>query len=459
MSRQRAGGRFVNGGYIGPLEFSDTTTDVASNRHGLQLYGVGFIRFAPLFSQALKGDLVHVERRSLEGAEDPVITGDPWHVHGYKFEALTTWDTEGWTLHNNSYSQFFNANRIDAIWNVNGKKGAWKGPGSGNSAGLITAQGNEGWAIDWMPVDEDGSVQGNTIEYAELDGPQYGIRLNGVQSFRVGVRFVPRLNELINQTSKPDKLTAAWPKIGLKIGGISGPSGISTRNGDVNAYFYLRTSITDATKNTLGYFIDFSDDDNVQDIRINGTVSKTVSGYEVPASKYFAEYGSNNTYHNANSLNLDVSFNGKSYLRNVHHNALVARVGTAGNLPTTYSYANRLNFDSVELDEGPNWNETGKEYVVPATGKYDVAAQVMIDGTSGNLVKIGISLNGSLVGGAEMYRKSQGGVETFRVQRIGWRLTRGTRLSVIAAAPTASAYDGGASGSIVYTNFFEVVQV
>ena len=52
------------------------------------------MRFGPMFSNALNGDLIHI------GRVGDAVTADAWHVSSCIFEGASTWNTGGWTFNN-----------------------------------------------------------------------------------------------------------------------------------------------------------------------------------------------------------------------------------------------------------------------------------------------------------------------------------------------------------------------
>jgi hypothetical protein len=436
------GGRFVHGGYIGALEFEDRTGDVAPARHGIQLSGVEFMRFGPLFSEQLQGDLVHIE------AKGTLLSGDQWHVAGCIFESLTTWNTAGWTLNNNSPSHFFNGNELGMLWNINGAKGLWRGPGSANELRFGSAQGSNGWAIDWTPADASSSVQANKIVFLELDGPEFGVRINGVQAFAIEqARIVHRHRELPRQAGTG----AAWPIVSLRIGGREG---LATSSGQIATFHYLRSSITDATKAALGTLVDLQSDPTTHDIEIRNRIAWTqplrdhVPGHKIDIAKYIVG-------HDRRARDLRVEFNGQSFLRNSNSNALIARIA-GGALPSDYGTRSRLDFSSVLLDEGNNYNVQGKEYSVPADGKYAISARIMVDAASGELVRLAVLVNGAME--SENWSYAAGGQQSFGIDLLSLPLSRGDRIAIAGASSAGSAFAAGSAG-ILANNRIEVVQL
>lgn len=429
----RRGGRFVHGGYLGPLSFEDRTRDRAPARHGLQLCGVEAMVFGALMSEHLQGDLVHIAPRG------DLLTGDGWHVSHCTFEALTTWNTQGWTLNNDGLSQFFNFNQIGMLWNIGGGKGLWRGPGAANWCRGASAGHSRGWAVDWTA--NQGNVQLNVIEQLELDGPEFGVRVNGVNGFRLpAIRVVHRYRE---EGGQRDDAASAWPRVAISLGGRTGQS---TTDGRIAAFHYLKTGITAATAPRLGLLVDLNGDDNVERVSVENGIVPVLSGYAYPEERLIGNLS-------PNADDVDVRFNGEPYARSVGVNALIARA-QSGRLPA--GGAGKLALGLVQVDQGANFDRGASEYRVPARGLYRLAAQVLIDARRGEAVRIALQLNGSALI-RETRAVAGGGLESFRVECV-YPLDRGDRIAMLAASDAGAALAAG-SIDIPSNTYLEVYQL
>lgn len=265
------GSRFVYGGYLGGLWFEDRSSN-GDSRHGLSLFGIQNMRFGPMFSDALRGDLVHIESRG------NAITADAWQVCGCLFDGATTWNTSGWTFNNNSVSQVFCFNQIQFLQNINGGRGAFRGPGSNNTIHGISCYANRGWAVDLVP--DVGTVHAMTIGNAELDAPEFGIRVDGLQMSQLNdIRITHRLGE------GPIPADTSWPREALRFGGPS--PGTVTRDVHVAVLHRLALSITPDKQSRLGQFSIYSDDASLSDLEVSQRVNPSVKGVALPDNKLY----------------------------------------------------------------------------------------------------------------------------------------------------------------------------
>jgi hypothetical protein len=400
------------------------------DRHGLELYGVEAMVFGALSSTRLKGDLVHVSARG-----DP-LTGDGWHVFQCVFESLTTWGTEGWTLNNDSLSQFFNFNEIGALWNMGGRKGLWRGAGASNWCRSASVGNCEGWAIDW--ASHQGHVHGNVIEGLELDGPEFGVCVEGMTGFRLGnVRVVHRYRE--NGAQVADA-AHAWPKRSLSIGGRSRRA---VADGSVFVFHYLKPGLAAPGVQRLGTLVDLNDDPEIVRLRIDNTIIAVGAGVAPDEARFLANAS-------LNPRDVDIRFNGKSFLKTSNCNVLIAGAADGALARTAYA---RLAFPAVVIDQGRNYNAVDGTYLVPASGLYRIAAQVTVSAAPRAEVALAIQI----VGGAllhEFRTLARGGVESVRVDCLH-PLVRGDRLCVVGYASDGAAL-APAGIDIPSNNYFEV---
>lgn len=208
------GGRVIHGGHVDGMWFEDTTGDTAPNRHGIELYGVEMMYFGPMFSAALKGDLLHI--RSMGTA----TTADAWHVYGCVFAGALTWQTEGWTFNNDSVSQVFVGNYLHSVGNTLGQKGAFRGPGAMNAIGEISVYATQGWAIDLTT--SIGTSQRIKIRNFELDAPQYGLRVSGMQLVDLGRGRIIHRRSRTGALLPPIPLNTTWPLQGIEFADVIG---------------------------------------------------------------------------------------------------------------------------------------------------------------------------------------------------------------------------------------------
>jgi len=432
-----AGGSFVHGGHIGALCFEDTTADTASGRHGLYLHGVQFMHFGAMHSSALKGDLCHIARIGDE------TNADGWHVFSCAFAGLFTEGTEGWTLNNDSVSQVFNFCRIETLWNIGGKKGLWKGPGACNYCVSATTGYNQGWAIDWTA--DSGTVQFGTIETLELDSPEYGIKVIGVQGARFNsVRVTHRKNEVGGQLEDP---THVWPKTVVSLGGIAGRTTNATKLHLINN----SRSLDVGDNSSFGIMVDFNNDTGVYGTQIETVFVGNAPGVRIPIANYIANLP-------ATTSDNKVTYFGAPILDQSLRNAVIARV-TSGN--SSNDYATIVPFDSVALDQagstelGASFSTSTHAYSAPATGIYSMHAQVMLTGLSdGELVRLGLRINGTLVRETRANASAATAQQSFSVAAIH-PLSANDQVTVSAYSDSGRAFGAG-NIDVASNNFFEI---
>ena len=357
-----AGFRYVHGGYVDSLVFEDTTGDSAPRRHGINLYGVQGMRFGPMFSSALKGNLINLESKG-----DP-LTADAWHVAGCHFESAITWGTDGWTFFNGAVNQAFNLCHIGLLWNVEGRKGILSGPGSGNIVDFVSTTGCEGWALDLVP--DTGSVHRLKIQAAELDAPQYGIRIAGLHDADIqGVRITHRY-----------KSGRCWPLEALRVG----QSGYSTW--DIRLAIHHRLdliSIDAQTARSLGMFATYSNDANVARVECHHVLNGNRG--VAPSDGSFKR-----DIHPAARGNV-ITVNGRTITDSRVRNYAKATVSDHRIDGDSYaSIRSKVTYDTVYRDDGGNYRPSERSYEVPHSGFYAVNARLRLNLSPGIKARMAI---------------------------------------------------------------------
>lgn len=403
-----AGSRFIHGGYVGALHFEDTTGDTAPLRHGIELYGVEAMVFAPMFSESVKGDLVHIKQMGT------LLTGDAWHVSDCTFEGVVAWPgCSNWALNNDSLSQFFNFNRIGYIWRLGSigvrGLGAWRGAGAANFCERLSCGWTGGWAVDWATTTD--SVQCNAVALMELDGTEYGIRIDGPQAVEmIPVRVIHRYME----TQIHDDDTQSWPKIVCQIGG----NDLSSR--DIHALFFNYYKEGIATDNPglpvghdiedkLGVLTDLGDDATLRGINVRHSLSYINSGIAVPESQYLINL-------NLNTADIEVRSDGRPVVATQNRNLVIARANS-GTLP--FAGPTKITFDNVQVDQSSCWSVASGAYTCKAKGIHRVRFQVTVDATAGETVRLLLGFDeaggGSTVYVREVLIPAAGGVQSFHL--------------------------------------------
>jgi hypothetical protein len=358
----RAGSRCVHSGYVGGLWFEDRGQ--GPNRHGLFLYGVEFMRFGPMFSSQLSGDLIHIGRMG------GVHTADAWHVSSCIFEGATTWGTRGWTFNNDSVSQVFNFNQIVSLWNMGGLKGLFRGPGAGNKIFAASCHQSRGWALDLSS--ETGATQGFFLGGAELDAPEYGIRIHQLQ-------FAQLHNIRISHRSGEDAIpgTTSWPRETLRFGGTARASPTS----DIEVTLQHRvssTTINQTTRHLLGSFSEFSDDPTVYNVVVDHHFNPVVPF--TPIRSGFGREINPSSRGNLLSLNGNVIHDSRRK-QIVRAHADTGVVPSAGYLLPT----SKIPFNVANIDDDNRFAPERSEYVAPYAGSYRIRAQIRFRARPGSV--------------------------------------------------------------------------
>lgn len=245
------------GGFIGPLRFEDRPRNGVENRHGLVLSGVQNMRFAFLKGVNLNGDLVHIPKRENNG------NPDPYHVAFCVFEGIESVLGKGWTFHNNNGVGFVLC-RIESLRNTSGQKGAYRGAGAEIRIERVSVGSCRGWAID-LYRELGGTIQRFEIGLGELDGPEYGIRINGLSLATIDkVRFVHR-RPLDGKSMLYHPRTAL--SLGLQHSASETNRYSATRQVRIDVTHRIEGYV-DARKDQLGTFLTANHDRNVRDVSV-----------------------------------------------------------------------------------------------------------------------------------------------------------------------------------------------
>lgn len=195
------------GGFLGGITFRDTSGAVAADRHGIVLQGLQKVDFGYMGFDRLRGDGFHI-RSAMYGGTNP----DPYHVAFCKFDGLDADQCVGIGFNNDNNVGLTHAH-IGWLRVTNGLGGGFRGLGTSTTIDKISMGGMTGWAID------DGNAQSLSrfkIGTAELDGCEYGIRINNAFQIDLGsIRFVHRYNVVGG---------VYWPKIALSFCYTASPS-------------------------------------------------------------------------------------------------------------------------------------------------------------------------------------------------------------------------------------------
>ena len=208
-----AAGKYWLGGSHGGVTVQGSGTATAhSNQHHFSFTGMWGTSFGWMRSQNCKGSSFYCPSAKYGGTNP-----DPYASTYLTFDGLESTNAAGYG--------FCNANSVGMnFWTVGAFRcsgaalGGWFGIGAGNTVRNLSVS-CAGWAFDDGTNSSSDVCTRNTIEVAEFDNCQYGIRVNrsGRSAFRL-VRFVARY-----QTA-PNTSGTFWPQIGVDLAGGTSPS-------------------------------------------------------------------------------------------------------------------------------------------------------------------------------------------------------------------------------------------
>lgn len=235
------------GGSLGGITFRDTSGAIAASRHGLKLQGVYKIDFGYMAFDRVRGDGIHITS-ALYGGTNP----DPYNVALCKFEGVDADQCAGIAFNNNNTVGLTHWD-IGFFRATNCAGGGLRGLGTCGTIGAISMGSNSGWAID------DGGFQSQSrfkVGLAEIDKPEYGIRINNGSDIDLGlVRIVHRFDATDG---------VYWPKTGLSFAYTASPSARSIRGSIVHRVE------AGGVKANIGVMTNFnSGGGNVYDVNLN----------------------------------------------------------------------------------------------------------------------------------------------------------------------------------------------
>lgn len=441
----KSGGRYISGGFWGPMTFKDVGGATAPLRHAFQLHGVEYMTFGLMTSvSGWKGDIFNIQ------AVGTLTSADRWHCAFNHFEGIKAYDVAGWGFNNDSVSQVFVFNTINNIYKIRGK-GAYRGPGALNKIKSISAAWGTGWAIDLQPSDASGAVQGFIIDSVEIDGSEYGIRCNGVQATRLGIiRAVHRYMEPSYSVMDP---SAAYPKVVIQIGG---PQGLSTRQVTIKLLNLYKEGISMTNPllppghnihDKLGTLVDFQDDATINGFDVDASLSYNYREIALPMSRYFKGL-------NDNVQNGKMRVDGKVVINRQNRSAVIARgTNDIGSISTDFT--SRLPFRNEQIDQSDAYNPSTYTYTAQADGLHRFRIQVFLDVDVNDLVRLGVRIEGRLVRQMSTYA-AVAGPQSFSLD-VTHPLARGDAVTFSGATSVARLYHAG-SMDISSNNYIEVTQ-
>lgn len=188
-------GQYWVGGSIGNLTFEQNGQGTASGQHAFSLRGVSNMRFGVMTGWSLGGDTINIPV-ALAGVSGGFggSNPDPYAVSSCKFEAVEANFSLGRALTNDNYVGFTGCT-VGYLRAIGTGLGGLFGGGAGNTIDAMSCGQCFGWAIDdgTQVANTGGSPSRLNVKFAEIDGCEYGLRLNRLSiSKLMGVRLVHR---------------------------------------------------------------------------------------------------------------------------------------------------------------------------------------------------------------------------------------------------------------------------
>lgn len=355
-------GKYWFGGSLGGITFMDATGATAPNRHGILLRGLWGTKFGTMAGEGLRGDVVHIEQK-LYATNNP----DPYHVAGCEFESIRGLACVGRPLNNQNFVGF-NSNRIGYFFG-NQCGGGWFGLGALNSVKVFGMANSTGWAIDDVIAATGGASSRLTIESAEFDNMEDGIRMNLIQQVDIkNLRIIHRFQSGLNTSAN------YWPRTALSFGTL-GAANVSGININVFHRFEAGGVLAD-----LGVIANFNSNSNVNTIKLDQRIADNGS----------LGVGDANLFSNisANSAGIVVTNRGKLIADTRRKVAAYVTATASQTVPNSGigTAAARISFPTVQYDGASYYS--ANEFTAPYTGLYRLSACVNLALAVGTRVRM-----------------------------------------------------------------------
>ena len=362
---------FWKGGSHGGFSITDNTGHVAPNRVGLQLTGLWYTKFGLITGNNLRSDLIRLPLNAVAGPNP-----DPFSCAFINIEGLSTFRCQGWTM-NNLNGVGLDSWEVGSVSSVYGVAGVWFGIGQGCKLYQFSVSGSSGWCFD--DGTQSGSTGGNrlTIDVAELDNPQYGIRINKLADFELKqLRINHRYNfSPLNSSGK------YWPLVCLDITGGSSPN---VNRGYIDVFNRIESGSTLAN---LGKFLDCHNSSNVFDLTISADYADN-GGLGVTDSWLTAATNTSTsmsvTLERRTKALIDTSIRDVSSGIGSAATTLIANTGWG-------TSAAKVSFGVAQTNPslGTQYNLATGTYTAPKSGLYLVSTSIPLTCAVGTRVRIG----------------------------------------------------------------------
>lgn len=378
-------GKFWEGGYLGGITFKRSIgSGINTSQHGLVLNGCDYTEFGLLGAEDLGGNGIEI-KRNLFGGNNP----DPYHVNGCVFAGIEANRCAGYAFFNDNFValSLCSIGQIRAIENG----GVFFGMGASCSIDKISAGSNAGWLIGDETSGLGGASSRFSIGSYEADDQEFGINANRVIDSDFGLgRFVHRYN-----FGPKNPSGGYWPRKAIDIGTTS------SSNISITAIHRIETG---GAKIDLGDFTLFNGTANTTATSIYYKVLDNAA-FGIDDTDLYTNYNASNTVFMSRDAGLTI-------IDSIGDNSLLARAPTTYAIPDGGFGTNVVEFSTELKDQSNNYDPVTFQYTVREAGLYDIRAQLNINLTAGQRLRLGVIKNGAVISGSNNYSTATG-IETF----------------------------------------------
>lgn len=422
-------GRYWQGGSLGGITFLQNGKTRTRQQHALSMRGVQGMTLGWMRADDIGGSLIYCPEK-LFSTTNP----DPYAVVFCEFTGIEANRVGGMGIENRNYLGL-NLCTVGVLRCIQTGEGGWFGIGAGNKVDLVSMVSVRGWAFD------DGTFVAATggpssrfkIGLAEIDNPEYGIRLNRTIDFEYGqLRFIHRQGFDINTS------TLFWPRVAFDMG-----TGTSPAVGHVRGYAQHRLEGGGSASN-LGVFIRGNGAGQFFDYDMNNRILDN-GGYGITDARLFENIG---------SLDYGILRRDDKPITDTRVKvAALVRSTTSDTVPSSGfgTSSSKLNFATKIYDRGNYYDTANAWYTVPYTGIYQVSGQIALTVAAGTRVRLGIGADVSgtvTVIKASTFYASTANVQHYSISGIV-DLTAGQRIFLMGDQNTGAAVAMSAPWSAV----------
>ncbi len=360
-------GKFWQGGSWGGITFIDSKVSGRENAHAFSLRGIKAMKFGHMKGQSLNGSVVYFPF-TVYGGTNP----DPYSVWFSEFEVVEANGCKGYGIENQNFLGF-NSNIVNNLRVVNCLKGGWYGFGSANIVNNVSMGSCSGWAFDdGTNLNATGGAPLKfTVNNAELDDVQYGIRLNRTRQFQFNnIRFNHRYN-----FSSLNPSEGYWPRVCVDMSAGLLPS---TSDGQMNINHRIEAG---GAKADMGSFVEGNNNPNISNVVIDNRVIDN-AGFGFSLSDIVHNVNGNSNFKVI--MNSSVAYDSEIKFGCIVTATTSQTIGTS----SISTAAAKIIFPTERYDRANNYNPSTGEYTVPYTGLYRVSASIQTKLPVGTRVKL-----------------------------------------------------------------------